>query len=97
MPNGERQGNGNTQLNSERNEFNKRVSKLAYMGEPKELLGTIEEEIVPYNNLPSTSVGRGVWLNLARSTNRTCSGTCNTYDREKQKGQTSHRFESCLG
>ena len=35
MPNGERQGNGNTQLNSERNEFNKRVSKLVYMGKTK--------------------------------------------------------------
>ena len=35
MPNGLEQQNGNTQLNSERNEFNKRVSGKLFMGKAK--------------------------------------------------------------
>ena len=37
MPNGSEQQNGNTQLNGERNELNKRVSKLAYLGNAKKV------------------------------------------------------------
>ena len=37
MPNGSEQQNGNTQLNGERNELNKRVSKLAYLGNTKKV------------------------------------------------------------
>ena len=35
MRNGSEQQNGNTQLNNERNEFNKRVSSKLFMGKAK--------------------------------------------------------------
>ena len=38
MPNGLEQQNGNTQLNSERNEFNKRVSTKLYMGKSQRVI-----------------------------------------------------------
>ena len=37
MPKGTDQQNGNTQLNDIRNEFNTRVSKLAYLGKAKKV------------------------------------------------------------
>jgi len=35
MPNGSDQQNGNTQLNSDRNAFNQKVSRLAMLGQTK--------------------------------------------------------------
>jgi len=38
MPNGLEQQNGNTQLNGERNEFNKRVSTKLFMGRAQRVI-----------------------------------------------------------
>jgi len=37
MPNGSDQQNGNTQLNSDRNAFNHKVSRLAMLGQTKKV------------------------------------------------------------
>ena len=38
MPNGSEQQNGNTQLNGERNAFNKRVSSKLFMGRTQRVI-----------------------------------------------------------